>query len=344
MKFDLNKLVRENVKKMKPYSSARDEFHGNASVFLDANENPYPALYNRYPDPHQQKLKEKIASLKKVNVDQIFLGNGSDEAIDLIIRAFCVPGKDNVIIPQPTYGMYSVSAETNDISIKTPSLTPDFDVDVDSILNVIDAHSKIIFLCSPNNPSGNLLSLDKVKAVIEAFNGLVVIDEAYIDFAAQPSLTNSLSEYPNLLILQTLSKAWGLAALRLGMCFANAEVITILNKIKPPYNINEATQQLVLENLTKALQKEIWVTELIRQRKVLKASLEKLNTVKKVFPSDANFLLIQVDNPLQAYHFLVDKGIIVRDRSKVLHCEGCLRVTVGTEKENDLLINALNQL
>jgi len=344
MKFDLNKLVRENIKKMKPYSSARDEFHGNASVFLDANENPYPALYNRYPDPHQQKLKEKIASLKKVNVDQIFLGNGSDEAIDLIIRAFCVPGKDNVIIPQPTYGMYSVSAETNDVGIKTPALTIDFDVDVNAILEAIDAHSKIIFLCSPNNPSGNLLSLDKVKAVIGAFNGLVVVDEAYIDFAAQPSLTHSLSEYPNLLILQTLSKAWGLAALRLGMCFANAEVITILNKIKPPYNINEATQQLVLENLTKALQKEIWVTELIRQRKALKSSLEKLNTVKKVFPSDANFLLIQVDNPLQAYHSLVDKGIIVRDRSKVLHCEGCLRVTVGTEKENDLLINALNQL
>lgn len=342
--FDLNKLVRENIKKMKPYSSARDDFQGNASVFLDANENPYPALYNRYPDPHQRKLKEKIAALKKVSTGQIFLGNGSDEAIDLIIRAFCVPGKDNVIIPQPTYGMYSVSAEINDIEIKPASLTTDFDVDVNSIVNAIDTNSKIVFLCSPNNPSGNLLSLDRIRTVLESFDGLVIVDEAYIDFANQPSLTTWLTEYPNLLILQTLSKAWGLAALRLGMCFASKEIITILNKIKPPYNINEATQQLALDHITHVVQKEIWVTELIKQRELLKERLKEVSKVKKIFPSAANFLLVQIDNPVQTYQYLVDKGVIVRDRSRVLHCEGCLRITVGTEKENDFLINALKQL
>ncbi len=342
--FDLNNLIRENIRKMKPYSSARDDFQGNASVFLDANENPFPALYNRYPDPHQRKLKEKIAGLKKVSTDQIFLGNGSDEAIDLIIRAFCIPGKDNVVIPQPTYGMYSVSAEINDIEIKSASLTTDFDIDIDSIQKAVDANSKIIFLCSPNNPSGNLLSLDRIRTVLNTFEGLVIVDEAYIDFADQPSLTTWLSEYPHLLILQTLSKAWGLAALRLGMCFASKEIIAVLNKIKPPYNINEATQQLALDHLTHVMQKEIWVTELIKQREQLKEDLKQIKTVRKIFPSDANFLLIRIDHASATYQYLVDKGVIVRDRSKVVHGEDCLRITVGTQKENDFLINALKQL
>lgn len=342
--FDLNKLTRENVKRMKPYSSARDEFEGNASVFLDANENPYAELYNRYPDPHQRKLKEKISALKNVPADQIFLGNGSDEPIDLIFRAFCIPGKDNVIIPQPTYGMYSVSAETNDIEILTTSLTKDFDVDPDAILKLVNENTKVLFLCSPNNPSGNLLSKDKIKALLGNFDRLVVVDEAYIDFANQSSLTEWLKDYPNLIILQTLSKAWGLAALRLGMCFASTEIIKVLNRIKPPYNINEATQQLVLENLKLVLQKEIWVKELIVQREVLKKALEKIKVVLKIYPSDANFLLIKVTDPTAIYNKLISKGIVVRDRSKVMLCEGCLRITVGTEKENQILIKELNTL
>jgi len=342
--FDLNSLVRENVKKMKPYSSARDEFQGTASVFLDANENPYASLYNRYPDPQQLKLKEKIGALKNVAIDQIFLGNGSDEAIDLIIRAFCIPGKDNVIIPQPTYGMYSVSAETNDVEILTTLLTSEFDIDVDSILKVANANSKVLFLCSPNNPSGNLLSQDKIRTVLEKFSGLVVVDEAYFDFANRPSLTTWLKDYPNLLLLQTLSKAWGLAALRLGMCFASVEIIKILNKIKPPYNINEATQQLAIDHLSHGVQKEIWVKELIAQREILTSELEKLKIVINVFPSDANFLLVKVSNPAQIYDQLITKGIVVRDRSKVLLCDGCLRITVGTEKENELLIKELSTL
>jgi histidinol-phosphate aminotransferase len=342
--FDLNNLVRENIKRMKSYSSARDEFKGTASVFLDANENPYAELYNRYPDPHQRKLKEKISALKNIPAHQIFLGNGSDEAIDLIFRAFCVPGKDKVIIPQPTYGMYSVSAETNDIQIITIPLTPDFDIDVDSILLSADSDSKILFLCSPNNPSGNLLSRSKIKTLLEKFDKLVVIDEAYIDFAGQPSLVEWLNDFPNLIILQTLSKAWGLAALRLGMCFASSGIIKILNRIKPPYNVNEATQQLVLENLKLVLQKEIWVRELIAQREVLKSLLEKVKVVLHVFPSDANFLLIKVTDAAFIYDYLIQRGIVVRDRSKVLLCEGCLRITVGTEKENQLLIKELSKL
>ena len=342
--FDLNTLVRENVKKMKPYSSARDEFQGTAAVFLDANENPYASLYNRYPDPQQLGLKEKIGTLKKIAVDQIFLGNGSDEAIDLIIRAFCTPGKDNVIIPQPTYGMYSVSAEINDVEILTTTLTSDFNIDIDSVLNIANVNSKILFLCSPNNPSGNLLSQDKIKTILEKFNGLVVVDEAYIDFANQPSLTTWLKDYPNLLILQTLSKAWGLAALRLGMCFASVEIIKILNKIKPPYNINEATQQLAIDHLSHVVQKEIWVKELIAQREILKSGLEKLKLVIKVFPSDANFLLVKVIDPVGIYDQLIGQGIVVRDRSRIVLCDGCLRITVGTEKENELLIKELSKL
>jgi histidinol-phosphate aminotransferase len=342
--FDLNNLIRENIKRMKPYSSARDDFQGTASIFLDANENPFATLYNRYPDPHQKKLKEKISSIKKVTVDQIFFGNGSDEAIDLIIRAFCVPGKDNVIIPQPTYGMYSVSAEINDIDIITTSLTERFDIDIDSALKAANDHSKVLFLCSPNNPSGNLLSRGRIKTMLEQFNGLVVVDEAYVDFSNEPSLIEWLPEFPNLIILQTLSKAWGLAALRLGMCFASAEIIKVLNKIKPPYNINEATQQFALEHLNLITQKEIWVQKIIAQREWLRAELQKLILINKVFSSDANFLLVKVNDPVGTYNHLIKKGIVVRDRSNVLLCEGCLRITVGTAKENELLIKELSKL
>jgi histidinol-phosphate aminotransferase len=343
-KIDLQKLTRPNILKMKPYSSARDDFKGNGSVFLDANENPFAPLYNRYPDPHQQKLKEKIASLKKVTPNQLFLGNGSDEAIDLLIRAFCIPGVDNVIIPQPTYGMYSVSAETNDIEIITVLLTTEFDIDVEITLQAATKNSKIIFLCSPNNPSGNILSTEKIKKVLESFPGLIVVDEAYIDFTEQPSFTNLLSDYPNLIILQTLSKAWGLAALRLGMCFGNEEIISLLNKIKPPYNINEATQQLALEQLDLQPQKDLWVEEIIRQRGELIEGLNKLKMVKQIFPSDANFILVKVENPQETYQQLVQKGIIVRDRSRVVRCEGCLRISIGTAQENKTLLKALEQL
>jgi len=249
-----------------------------------------------------------------------------------------------VIIPQPTYGMYTVSAETNDIKIIAPLLTSDFDIDVEATVNAANVDSKILFLCSPNNPSGNLLSRGRIKTVVQKFNGLVVVDEAYIDFSGEPSLTEWLVEFPNLIILQTLSKAWGLAALRLGMCFASVEIINILNKIKPPYNINEATQQLVLEHLSLITQKEIWVKEIIAQREVLNTELKKLRIVKMIYPSDANFLLVKVNDPVSVYNHLIAKGIVVRDRSRVQLCEGCLRITVGTSKENELLIKELSKL
>jgi len=339
--FDIERWVRPNVWRMKPYSSARDDFQGAASVYLDANENPLAQRYNRYPDPHQRKLKEKLSELKSVKAEQIFLGNGSDEPIDLIIRAFCEPGKDNVIIPQPTYGMYTVSAETNDVQIKTPALTTDFHLDTGEVLRAIDRQTKIIFLCSPNNPSGNLLRRNDIEHLLNAFEGLVVVDEAYIDFASAPSLSQWLDRYHNLLILQTLSKAWGLAALRLGLCFSNTAVINILNKIKPPYNINEVTQQLVMEALQNAERTKLWVQQIVEQRTRLAEELKKIDYVEKIFPSDANFLLIKVKQPQEIYHYLMKQGIIVRDRSKVKHGEGCLRITVGTEVENTSLIQAL---
>jgi histidinol-phosphate aminotransferase len=339
--FDIEKWVRPNVWRMKPYSSARDDFQGSASVYLDANENPLARPYNRYPDPHQRKLKEKLSELKSVTPEQIFLGNGSDEAIDLIIRAFCEPGKDNVVIPQPTYGMYTVSAETNNVQIKTPALTPDFHLDTDAVFRSIDDHTKIIFLCSPNNPSGNLLKRDDIEKVLNHFEGLVVVDEAYIDFAGEPSLCQWLDRYHHLIILQTLSKAWGLAALRLGLCFSTVDIISIINKIKPPYNVNEVTQQLVWEALQNADGTKQWVQQIIEQRQRLVDELTRIDFVEKIFPSDANFLLVKVKQPQSIYNHLMTRGIIVRDRSKVKHGEGCLRITVGTAEENTILIEAL---
>ncbi len=341
---DISSLVRENVKTMKPYSSARDEFQGAASVFLDANENPFPSDFNRYPDPQQVALKDQIAKLKNVMRNQILLGNGSDEPIDLLIRAFCEPHKDNVLIPQPTYGMYSVSANVNAVEIKTVSLTSEFDIDVDELEKAWNANTKIIFLCSPNNPSGNLLSERKIKQVLDKFNGLVVVDEAYIDFTNSTGFVPYLKDYNNLVILQTLSKAWGLAALRLGICIAHVGIINILNKIKPPYNISELTQRVALKQLQNESGKNKCVAEILTERELLKDQLSKILIVEKIYPSDANFLLVKVKDAKGTYQALVEKGIIVRDRSSVILCDNCLRITVGTKLENEALLKALNEL
>lgn len=342
--IDINTLVRRNVLNMKPYSSARDEFHGEAEIFLDANENPYPSPYNRYPDPLQWSVKKKLAAIKDVKPEQIFLGNGSDEPIDLIIRAFCEPNQDSIMITEPTYGMYKVCAEVNAVNVQQVLLTPDFDLDLDAIPNTFDATTKVIFLCSPNNPTGNVLNRDKIVEVLKRFYGLVVIDEAYIDFTKSKSFIHELKKYPNLVILQTFSKAWGLAGLRLGMCFASEEIISILNKIKYPYNVNVRTQQLAMEALENVYRKDIWVDEILQQRDWLKSELTSVPIVEKIFPSDANFLLVRVKDAKSTYHYLTDNRIIVRDRSRVNLCYNCLRITVGTPEENKRLIDALKQL
>jgi len=342
--FNLENLVRKNVLKLKPYSSARDDFQGAASVYLDANENPYTSKFNRYPDPHQSKLKQKISKIKNIPTSQIFLGNGSDEPIDLLIRAFCEPEIDNVLIPQPTYGMYSVSAEINNVQIKPGKLTPDFDLDVESIKAAWDDHTKIIFLCSPNNPSGNLLSFEKVKHIISKFAGLVIVDEAYIDFTNYEGFVPLLNKYPNLVILQTLSKAWGLAAIRLGMCFASEEIVSVLNKIKPPYNISLLSQEAAEAALANESLKNDWVAEILLERGKLIQQLRAVKIVKNIYPSDANFVLVKVENAKSVYSKLVTQGIILRDRSSVILCDDCLRITVGTPEENKLLLKELNSL
>jgi histidinol-phosphate aminotransferase len=344
MNFDLKNITRPNVQKLKPYSSARDEFKGEASVFLDANENPFPSDYNRYPDPQQWKLKEKISSIKNINIEQILLGNGSDEPIDLLIRAFCEPGIDNVLIPQPTYGMYSVSADVNNVLIKTIKLTADFDIDIDVTRAAWDKNTRLLFLCSPNNPSGNLLSFEKIKTILNEFTGIVIVDEAYIDFTDYQGVVPLLNQYPNLVILQTLSKAWGLAAIRLGMCFASAEIVSILNKIKPPYNINGITQSIALENLNHIERKNEWVKTIIKEREKVKSELLKIKSVQKVYDSQANFLLVKINNASEAYKKLTLKGIVLRDRSNVILCEDCLRITIGTTSENTVLISELKKL
>jgi histidinol-phosphate aminotransferase len=342
--IDINTLVRKKILTMKPYSSARDEFKGEAEVFLDANENPYPSPYNRYPDPLQRQVKEKLAALKQVSSEQIFLGNGSDEAIDLLIRAFCEPNQDSILITEPTYGMYSVCADVNAVNVQQVLLTPDFDLDLDAFPNTFDASTKILFLCSPNNPTGNLLNREKIVEVLKRFYGLVVIDEAYIDFADSRSLIHELDKYPHLVVLQTFSKAWGLAGLRLGMCFASAEIINILNKIKYPYNVNSRTQDLALDALENAYRKDIWVDEILTQRDKLVKELRSVKVVDKIFHSDANFVLVRVKDAPATYHYLMEKGIVVRDRSRVTLCYNCIRITVGTPQENEALIQALKEL
>jgi histidinol-phosphate aminotransferase len=342
--IDINTLVRRNVLTMKPYSSARDEFHGDAEVFLDANENPYPSAYNRYPDPLQWRVKQKLAELKGVKPEQIFLGNGSDEPIDLIVRAFCEPHQDSILITEPTYGMYKVCAEVNAVNVQQVLLTPEFDLDLDAVPNTFDASTKVIFLCSPNNPTGNLLSRDKIVEALKRFYGLVVIDEAYIDFTKSKSFVRELKKYPNLVVLQTFSKAWGLAGLRLGACYASEPIINILNKIKYPYNVNIRTQELALDALENAYRKDIWVDEILKERSLLAKELAKLRITEKIFPSDSNFILVRVKDAQSTYQYLLESRIIVRDRSRVNLCYNCIRITVGTPEENKRLIEALKLL
>jgi histidinol-phosphate aminotransferase len=346
MGFDLKSLLRDNIKRLVPYSSARDEFKGDAKIFLDANENsfgsPLTKWYNRYPDPLQLKVKEKISGIKHVPVESIFLGNGSDECIDILIRAVCEPGKDNLLICPPTYGMYEVSANINDVAIKKSSLTPAFQLNLQAIEEAIDDHTKLIFLCSPNNPTGNSLLREDVEMILNNYFGLVVIDEAYINFSRQRSFLQELKDYPNLVVMQTLSKAWGLAALRVGMSFASTEIIQVMNKIKPPYNINQASQELALQALEEVGQVNDMIREIVTQRQILGEALAKIPIVQKIFPSDANFLLVKMINAREIYHALLEKQIVVRDRSRVELCDDCLRITVGTPDENKTLLNALN--
>lgn len=343
--FELNNLVRENIRNLVPYSSARDEFSGEAKIFLDANENslgsPLHKWYNRYPDPHQHKLKEAISKVKGVAPENIFLGNGSDECIDLLYRCFCNPGKDNTIICPPTYGMYEVSAHINDVQVRKAPLLDDFQLDLIHIENLADRNTKIIWLCSPNNPTGNSLNRNDIEIVLNNFNAVVVIDEAYINFSKQQSFTKELLDYPNLVVMQTFSKAWGLAALRLGIAFASTEIIGILNKVKPPYNINQASQELALKALEEVGQVNDMIRELVLMRDALGNLLLRMPIVERVYPSDANFILVKFKNARKLYEFLLVKGIVVRDRSNVKLCEECLRITVGTEEENTALVDAL---
>ncbi|MES2005280.1 MAG: histidinol-phosphate transaminase [Bacteroidota bacterium] len=345
MLFDLDKLVRPNIKNLVPYSSARDEFSGAAKVFLDANENslgsPLTKWYNRYPDPHQQAIKQKLSAIKGIGAEHIFLGNGSDECIDLLFRSFCEPGKDNVIICPPTYGMYEVSANINDVKVKKAPLLEGFQLNLAHIETLVDADTKLIWLCSPNNPTGNALNRTDIEMVLNNFNGIVVIDEAYINFAKQKSFIQELAEYPNLVVMQTLSKAWGLAGLRLGMAFASAAIIEVLNKVKPPYNINQATQELVLKALEEVGQVNDMIRLLVDMREAMAEVFLSMPTVEKVYPSDANFLLVKIKEARKIYEFLLGKGIVLRDRSNVALCEDCLRITIGTEKENTLLVDAM---
>ena len=347
MNFNLNNLIRENIKKLKPYSSARNEFTGKARIYLDANENSYgsplPKWYNRYPDPMQWELKKKISAIKNIAPEKIMLGNGSDECIDLLMRAFCNPGSDNIIITPPTYGMYEVSAHINDVQVKEVPLLSNYQLDLEGLEANIDAHTKLIFLCSPNNPTGNSLHREDVEMLLNNFDGIVVIDEAYINFSRQRSFVPEISEYPNLVVMQTFSKAWGLAALRLGMNFASTEIIDILNKIKPPYNINQATQELASKALDHLEEVNMMIKEIVNERKRLVEELDKLPVVEKVYPSDANFVLVKTINAPAIYDYLKEIGIIVRNRSNVILCENCLRITVGTQNENNELIKALNE-
>jgi histidinol-phosphate aminotransferase len=343
--FQLDSLLRENIRQLVPYSSARDEFKGEAQVFLDANENslgsPLTRWYNRYPDPHQWKVKEALSKIKGIPPQHIFLGNGSDECIDLLYRAFCNPGKDNVIITPPTYGMYEVSAHINDVEVRRAVLLDDFQLDLVHLETLVDENTKMIWICSPNNPTANSIDRQDIEIVLNNFPGLVVVDEAYINFSRHRSFIQELADYPNLVVLQTMSKAWGLAGLRLGMAFASEAIIEVYNKVKAPYNISQATQELVLAALEETEQVNDMIRALVTMREQLVQELALLPLVRKVYPSDANFLLVKVEDARAIYQYLLQDGIVVRDRSKVELCEGCLRITVGTEKENRELIKAL---
>lgn len=334
-------LLRKNIQSLEPYSSARDEFKGEASVYLDANESPYNAPYNRYPDPLQLKLKTEISKIKHVSVENIFLGNGSDEAIDLVYRAFCEPREDNVVAIEPTYGMYKVCANINDVEYRKVLLNADFQADAKLILKATDNNTKVIWICSPNNPTGNLIDKVTILEILNSFHGIVVLDEAYIDFATKESYSIQLDKFPNLIILQTFSKAWGSAAIRLGMAFASKEIISVFNKIKYPYNVNVLTQEKALETLKNEKEVEKGVETTLAERKKMIDELEKLKNVQHIYPTDANFVLVKVDDANATYKYLVEKGIIVRNRNSVSLCLGCLRITIGIKGENETLLREL---
>ena len=346
--FNLQTILRDNIKNLIPYSSARHEFKGNASIYLDANENPYGSPlekdYNRYPDPFQLELKEEISKIKGVPVQNTFIGNGSDEAIDLLVRAFCRPGIDNILIVPPTYGMYEVAANINDVEIKRVNLTKSYQLDLEGISETIDANTKLIFVCSPNNPTGNSIHRDDIETLLANFGGLVVVDEAYINYSRQKSFIQELTEYGNLVVLQTLSKAWGLAGLRIGIAFASEEIIEVFNKIKPPYNVNQSSQELALAGLRDIEKVNNWIRKTVSERELLIQNLLELPFVEKINPSDANFILAKTENPKDIYNHLTNEGIIVRDRSQVTLCEGCLRITIGTPAENQLLLESLKKI
>lgn len=342
----IENLIRENIKSLKPYSSAREEFKNSASnlVYLDANENPFDTGLNRYPDPQQNLVKAALAKIKNVSREQLLLGNGSDEVLDLIFRVFCEPKVDTVIALPPTYGMYEVLANTNDVGLIKISLLDNYQPNVDEILKAQNSQTKLLFLCSPNNPTANSFNADKIETLIKKFNGIVVIDEAYIDFSSQESWTRRLNEFPNLIVIQTLSKAYGLAGIRLGACYSSTKIISVLNKIKPPYNVNQLTQQTALKALQNSIKTNNEIAIIISERNQLIIDLEEISFIVKVYPSDANFLLVKVDNAIVRYHQLVEHEIIVRNRTNLPLCENCLRFTVGTKEENKKLMNTLKLL
>ncbi len=336
-------LIRTCIRELHPYSSARDEFSGQASVYLDANENPFNSPYNRYPDPLAHSLKEEIASVKGIAPTKIFTGNGSDEAIDLIIRIFCEPGKDEVLSYSPTYGMYQVCAAINNVKYTAVPLGQGFLPDAQELLGMAGPASRVVFICSPNNPTSNSFPRESILQILDHFPGIVVIDEAYIDFSSNPGFLDALERYPRLVILQTLSKAWGLAGIRLGMAFAHEEIISWMNRVKYPYNVNVLTQQMALNVLPDRDRKEKWIREILAGREFLLNQLPAFPMVEKIFPSDANFLLVRFRDARKVFHYLMDIGIIVRDRSSVPSCEGCLRITVGKPQENEALLHALKE-
>ena len=340
--MDIRELLRENIRTLAPYSTARDEYQGELGIYLDANENPYANNYNRYPDPHQKNLKRRLAEIKGVPVEKIFIGNGSDEPIDLVFRLFCEPRRHNAVSIAPTYGMYKVAAAINDVQMREVQLEPGFTLDAEKLLAAADENTRLLFLCSPNNPSGNCFPKKEIEKVIRRFNGIVILDEAYIDFAGQPGFLSELDEYPNLVILQTLSKAWGMAGLRLGLAFAQPLIVDTLSRVKYPYNINVVTQKIVLEQLRKSPDAQI--AEIVSERGRVLEGLAKNPVIRKIHPTDANFVLVEVDEPRTIYDRLIGAGIIVRDRSRIKGCEGCLRITIGTPEENDRLLETLKKL
>lgn len=344
--FNIDNLIRPTIKALKPYSSARDEFQGNsdAMVFLDANENPFDNGVNRYPDPQQGGLKSILSEIKHINTKNILLGNGSDEVLDLIFRVFCEPNKDNIIILPPTYGMYSVLANINAINIKEVQLSNSFQPQVERLLNIANDSSKVLFLCSPNNPTGNSFSSQSIEELLNKFKGIVVIDEAYIDFSKEKSWIDRLEEFPNLIVTQTLSKAYGMAGIRLGICYASTEIISVLNRIKPPYNVNELTQQKAIQQLSIKDLATNQINDILKERTLLISELESVRYISKIYPSDANFVLVKVDDASKRYDQLIDKGIVIRNRTTQPGCENCLRLTVGTAKENKVLIKTLKGL